>query len=79
MKLSEYLAAEKIRTNAGILALMAYGAAAGLLASASFTHSLLLAGTALCYAGFGFLLGALEMHQCKNKHVSEKQNPEGSA
>lgn len=67
MKLSEYLAAEKVRTNAGILALMAHGAAAGLLASALFLHSTLLAGTALCYAGLGFLLGALEMHQCKKK------------
>ena len=78
MKLSEYLAIKKDRTNAGLLALMAYGASAAFLAAASWpTSPENHVYTAFCYAGLGFLLGNLEIRQCKKKRLSDLEQGAG--
>ncbi len=66
--LSDYLAHRKCRTNAGLVALMAYGGAAALLVVASFLpNPAVTVGLSLMYAGLGALHGAIEMKQCKQR------------
>lgn len=65
-ELFNYLAHRKCRTNAGQYSLMAYGAAAGVLAVAVFHGPpFIQIIMSLMYAGLGASLGALEMKQCK--------------